>query len=66
MRYHIRLIEDGKVTRTGTMEADTYMDAWSEAHPELMDPIVQCARGEAVRWIELTPSGEGINNPADP
>lgn len=54
-KFNIRLINLGRIEGTGEVDAPDYLDAFGQAHGELMDPIIQCLRGEPVRWIEITP-----------
>lgn len=53
MKLNIRLVELGRVVNTGTMESPDPLSAFNEAHPTLMDPLIQCARGEPIRWVEI-------------
>ncbi len=49
----MRAVTNGKITGTGTV-VNTDMDAaYKEAHPALMDPLIQCRRGDEVCWIEI-------------
>ena len=53
MIFQVRLIDAGRVVNTGTVEADSRAAAVAETLSPLMDPIIQCRRGEPVQWIEI-------------
>ena len=53
--FRIRMIEMGRVIKEGTAHGADYMEVFDEAHPELMDPIIQCEREVPVVWVEIRP-----------